>query len=184
MEKQEEIIKKVAEILNDLKIQYFITGGLAVVVWGRPRFTADVDVVIEIESAKTKELVSELSRINGYVYIDEKTALNALKTSGEFNFIDPVSGFKFDFFVAENDFFSKSQMSRKIQKKFLGSKIYFTSPEDFIVSKLVWFEKTGSDRHLEDIESVIKIQKKLNWKYIKKWSKIKKLDHILSKLIK
>lgn len=183
--KQEETIIKISEILNDLGIKHFITGGLAVVAWGRPRFTADVDVVIEIEEAGIKKLVAKLSKINEFVYIEEAAAMEALKTSGEFNFIDPISGFKFDFFISKkNDLLAQSQMSRRVRKDFLNSNMYFASPEDLIVSKLIWYQKTKSNRHLEDVESIIKIQKKLDWEYIIKWSKIEGLDHILSKFTK
>lgn len=36
----EKLLCKIAEILEKLRIPYIITGGFAVAVWGRPRFTA------------------------------------------------------------------------------------------------------------------------------------------------
>jgi hypothetical protein len=34
--------------LEDAKIPYMITGGVAAVIYGDPRFTRDVDVVVEL----------------------------------------------------------------------------------------------------------------------------------------
>ena len=44
----EDLLKKIAEIFDELKIPYAITGGMAVSVWGRPRFTADIDIIVEL----------------------------------------------------------------------------------------------------------------------------------------
>ena len=48
-EDPKHLLVSIARILDDLKIPYLITGGIAVLVWGRPRFTADIDVVIEVQ---------------------------------------------------------------------------------------------------------------------------------------
>ena len=34
-----DLLINVAEILKRLKIPYLVTGGMAVMIWGRPRFT-------------------------------------------------------------------------------------------------------------------------------------------------
>jgi Na+/glutamate symporter len=44
----EELLKKIAKILDDLKIPYAVTGGFAVSIWGIPRYTADIDIIIEL----------------------------------------------------------------------------------------------------------------------------------------
>ena len=42
----EGLLIKIADTLKDLKVPYIITGGMAVSVWGRPRYTADIDIVV------------------------------------------------------------------------------------------------------------------------------------------
>lgn len=44
----EQLLSKIAKILKDLKISYAVTGGFAVIVWGKPRFTADIDIIVEL----------------------------------------------------------------------------------------------------------------------------------------
>lgn len=44
----ETLLYKVAKILQELKISYAVTGGMAVIAWGKPRYTADIDIVIEL----------------------------------------------------------------------------------------------------------------------------------------
>lgn len=86
---QEALLKKLAEILHKLDIPYLITGGVAVVVWGRPRFTADIDIVVELASEKLDRFAEELLAIEKDVYLDKKMMQDALKHEGEFNFIHP-----------------------------------------------------------------------------------------------
>lgn len=40
-----KLLIKIAKILKELKIPYLVTGGVAVLIWGRPRFTADIDIL-------------------------------------------------------------------------------------------------------------------------------------------
>ena len=75
-------------------------------------------------------------------------------------------------------------MKRRKFKKILGGNIAFVSPEDLILSKLIWRKKSGSTRHLEDIESVITIQKKLDWRYIKRWAKLQGTEKYLKLVLK
>ena len=43
LESPTDLLILISKILDGLRIDYFISGGFAVSVWGRPRFTADVD---------------------------------------------------------------------------------------------------------------------------------------------
>lgn len=166
-----KVVVKIAGILRDVGIPYFITGGFAVSVWGRPRATFDIDVVIELVEPKVGALASALRKIYKAGYIDEISALDAIRHQSEFNFIDPLTGLKVDFWVTKQDELSLLKLKRKIPKKISGKTVYFISPEDLILSKLVWHRMGESTRQLEDIESVLKISgKKLDMKYIQKWA--------------
>ena|SRR3989344_9616641 len=176
---------KVAEILQKLKIPYMVTGGMAVFVWGRPRFTADIDIIVELDLATAGNLIPVLRSLSEVSYIDEDAVENAIKNFGEFNFIDGESGMKVDFWVLKDNSFDISRIKRRIPKKILGEKIYFISSEDLILSKLEWYQKSQSSRHLEDIDSIIKISgKKLDMKYLRKWAEALEIKNILDKLLR
>jgi len=59
MTEQEELLKRISKILIKLDISYVVTGGVAVTVWGRPRFTADIDLAIELVPSKLNRLANE-----------------------------------------------------------------------------------------------------------------------------
>lgn len=47
-----KVVVQIASIFDNVKIPYFITGGFAVSVWGRPRATFDIDIVVELTEPK------------------------------------------------------------------------------------------------------------------------------------
>ena len=162
------LLTNIAKILDKLKIPYVITGGMAVSVWGRIRFTADIDIVVELLPKNVKVLVKELMKLDKDVYISEDAIMEALKYHSEFNFIDPNSQMKVDFWVV-NDQFNKEKIKRGITKKIQNQKVVFISPEDLIVSKLLWHQESESTRQLEDIEGVLSVSK-VDLKYVKTWA--------------
>ena len=164
------LLKKVAEMLEILKIPYAITGGMAIYIWGRPRFTADIDIIIELREKDTALLMRALKQIDEAGYIDANAMRRAIEKRGEFNFIDNVSGVKVDFWVVGEDEFSRLKLKRRIPKMILGEKAYFLSPEDLILSKLLWSKESESELQLKDIESILKFQKELDLEYIRKWA--------------
>lgn len=164
------LLKSIVLIFERLGLPYLVTGGMAVLIWGRPRFTADIDIVVKIKPSDVNGLVKALKDLGESGYIDEDVATEIVRSGGEFNFVDGVTGVKIDFWVSSNDLFDLSRFERRSTKEILGQKIYFTSPEDLILSKLKWFKESGSNRHLEDAESVLKISgKDLNMQYLGEW---------------
>lgn len=178
-----DLLVNIAKILRQLKIPYLITGGMAVLIWGRPRFTADIDIVLELKLQKKEDLIKALKRIGKAGYIDEKAVEEALINKGEFNFIDGQTGIKIDFWILTNSNFDLSRLKRRRVKKITGESVYFSSPEDLILSKLHWHKESGSDRHLEDVESIFKISgKKLDQKYLKQMAGQLKVQEILKEI--
>ena len=180
----EQLLYKIVAILKHLKIPYVVTGGFAVAVWGKPRFTADIDIIVELPMLKIRALAKSLLAIDKDVYVDELAMGTALKGKREFNFIHPQTGLKVDFWIMKGDEFSRMELKRAVIKKIDGQHIYFISPEDLILSKLLWYKASKSTRHLEDIESILKISK-VDLKYIKqsavRQSTTKILEDLLNK---
>lgn len=180
------LLARIAKILKRLEIPYLITGGIAVLVWGRPRFTADIDIVVEIGEMGITKFALALKGLGKFGYVDEKMMRDAIRREDEFNFIDGNTGVKVNFWVwRKNDPFDVSRLQRRVAKKVLGETIYFTSPEDLILIKLRWYKDSLSSRQLEDVESIIKISgKKLDWIYLESWAKKLKCWDLLVRLKK
>ena len=117
---QEELLRKISEILRKLRIPYIVTGGMAVLVWGRIRFTADIDIVVELLQSKVEVLIKALRALHTGGYISEEAVDDAIKRNGEFNFIDGNSGVKVDFWVVSNGVSLQQDFKRAIIKTVNG----------------------------------------------------------------
>lgn len=181
----EELLAKIVEILGDLKIPYAITGGFAISVWGRPRSTNDIDIIVEMTEKNVKPLVSRIVALKKDIYADEDMVRDATERKSEFNFIDPDMGIKVDFFVLADNAYNKLKIKRAILRDVFGvTKAYFVSPEDLILSKLLWSKESSSWKQREDIKTVLNNSKiKLDFKYINSWSKKQGTSEILEELL-
>ena len=64
---------------------------------------------------------------------------------------------------------NKNEIKRAVSRNFEGYNINFVSPEDLILSKLLWFQESQSTRQLEDIKSVLAITN-VDLKYVRNWA--------------
>lgn len=178
------LLIEIGKIFEKLKLPYLVTGGMAVLVWGRPRFTAYIDIVLEIEPNSVSDLVNALKGLHEAGYVDEDVVNEMVKSGGEFNFIDGATGIKIDFWTLKKDSFDMSRLKRRIAKDISGYKVYFTSSEDLILSKLKWYNETHSARHLQDIESVLEISKsELDLGYLNEWAEKLQVSEEFAKLL-
>ena len=166
------LLAAVAKALNELRLPYLVTGGMSVTLWGRPRFTADIDVVLGAEPNDLHALAQVLRQMGNQIYFDEDAMREAYTSEGEFNVVDGKSGMKVDFWIVRRaDPFSASQLARRVGKRIAGETVYFSSPEDLILSKLLWHRRVPSDRQLDDVKSVIAVSGAgLDHAYLREWA--------------
>lgn len=179
-----KLLANVARVFDQMDIPYLVTGGMAVLIWGRPRFTADIDIVVELKPSDVAGLVEALRQLGENGYIDEEVVREIVKNGGEFNFVDGTTGIKVDFWLFDNTGFDKSRLERRVAKKILDQDVYFASPEDLILSKLKWYRESFSNRHIEDVESVFQISKTgLDLNYLRVWADKLGVSDQLGKLL-
>ncbi len=177
---EEEVFKKVIDLFDKHDIPYMLTGGLAVTVWGRARSTLDIDIVLDIKKDDIKKLVNAFQKEN--FYIDEETVEMALNKKVSFNAIDRETNTTIDCYLVGNNEYEAARFKRKIVKHIVGVKVNVISPEDLILIKLQWYKNSGSTRHLEDAESILKITE-VDLKYIKEWAKKQETMEIFDKFL-
>ena len=85
-----------------------------------------------------------------------------------FNIIDHASGFKADFVVLKNEPFRQEEFNRRKKIDFFDKTIYVVSPEDLLISKVIWIQDYQSAQQAEDIKNLTAIEN-MDWSYIKKW---------------
>ena len=172
-----DLLKKISSCFNVLGISYIVTGSIASIAYGESRFTNDIDVVADIKTEHIPGLLKHFPE-NEY-YIDGDSIKNAIYREFQFNIIHPTSGLKVDVIIKKSSQFDNSRFERIHRFQFDDIDVNFASPEDVIIKKMDFYKLGGSEKHLRDIMSIIKISKEsINFNYIKEWVTVLSLDEI------
>lgn len=180
---QTDVLKLIIEKLEQSKIDYFITGSIASSYYGIPRFTHDIDVVVNISTTRQVDDIINLFEKEGYISRDG--IMEAMTGSGMFNFIHASSGFKVDFWIHRVDPFERSCFERAGKVEILeGLWANMTSPEDILLHKIIWDKITPSERQMADVRGIIAVQgEKLDTGYLIRWAKFLGIDNKILELL-
>jgi hypothetical protein len=170
-------------VFERLGLRYLVTGSLATVFYGEPRFTNDIDIVVDLPATHVAELCAAFP--SPEFYVSPESALQAVARKGQFNVIHPSSGLKLDLIVPADTAFNRSRIARA--RSLYPAPDYvasFSSPEDVILMKLDFHRKGGSDKHLRDIAGVLRISgEQLDRAYLDSWARDMGLDEIWQALL-
>lgn len=169
---QSELLHLVVEALERMGLDYFVTGSLATIYYGEPRFTNDIDVVVRLPAQRISEFCRQFPPAT--FYVSEEAARQAVRAGSLFNILHPESGLKADIITPTDDAFTHSEFARKVRREAdpqLSFDAMFASPEDVIIKKMDFYREGGSEKHLRDIASVLKVRgRQIDHDYIAKWA--------------
>jgi hypothetical protein len=166
----EKQLKALINLFETIKIPYAILGGLAVILYGEPRLTMDIDVNISLPS----------NHIGQFLIIAKKTGFlpscNSVKTFVKKTGVIPMKFMKTkppgrcDIIIAENSLEHMALKRAKLKK--IGSlNAKFITAEDLLIHKIA----SDRPRDIEDLKGILMRQRnKLDISYILFW--LKKLD--------
>lgn len=144
--------------LNRGGIEYMVTGGLAAIVYGHPRLTLDVDLVIRLPAKSASTFTSLWSTDEFYVPPVEVVVEESSRVgSGHCNVIHNTSMLRGDVYFAGNDDLAAWALGRRVVRVVQGEAVQFAPIEYVILSKLRYFLDGGSDRHLRDIARMLEV---------------------------
>jgi hypothetical protein len=173
-------------ILQQLGLRYFAVGSVASSIHGVPRFTNDVDLLIEIDAAAIDEIAS-LAEPDFYIDADE--AKRSIRIGRAFNLLHLASASKIDVFPIGSDPFHASELARAAEREWVtpdgrAITLQVASAEDTVLSKLRWYKMGGmvSDRQWSDIMGVAS-RTDLRWDYLREWAPRLGLTELLQRLV-
>ncbi len=154
---QSDLLVFLCRHLERIGIRYFITGSQATIAYGEPRFTNDIDVVVDLNESNCDQFCAGFPQPE--FYFNRETARQECHREGMFNIIHPDSGQKIDVVIAKKSSFDQMRFDRSVRIPIADDCLaVFSSPEDIILKKMEWHEKGGGDRHLRDIAGILKIR--------------------------
>ena len=144
------------EPLERLGLPYCITGSVAASIYGEPRLTADIDVVLLLRVEDIAALRSAFPDSAYYVPPEETLRLEAGRSSrGMFNLIHHMSQFKADIYLAARDPLHAWALAHRRRIDLEGGGAWIAPPEYVILRKLEYLREGGQDKHVRDIRFIL-----------------------------
>ncbi len=185
-----DFITVFVSLLNRTGIRYMITGSVACVVYGEPRLTHDVDLVLEVSAgAAVKKILEAFPLDEFYCPPFESLMIEAKRPlRGHFNLIHHETGLKADIYTVGQDPLHHWAMANRKSFQISGEQVWLAPPEYVILRKLQFYREGGSDKHLQDISGILEMlpeelnlewlgQKIADYGLTGEWEKALKLAH-------
>ncbi|MFH1147549.1 MAG: nucleotidyl transferase AbiEii/AbiGii toxin family protein [Pseudomonadota bacterium] len=160
----EEILARTGACLDKNSIPYVIIGGQALLLYGEPRLTRDIDMVLGIDIDELDRVVTVVKELglrhlpedlDGFV--NETMVLPA---------VDETTGIRVDFIFSLTPY-ELGAIKRANKVRILGQEISFAAPEDVIIHKIF----AGRPRDMEDIRSILLKNPSIEVGYVRGWLK-------------
>lgn len=172
----ERLLKKVALHLKKASIPYMVIGGQAVLLYGEPRLTRDIDITLGM-GVDGLDKVKKIIQITGLNSLVQKER-EFVERNMVLPTIDRKSGIRVDF-IFSFSLYERQAIERAKDIKLGRSLVRFASLEDVVIHKII----AGRARDLEDVKSILLKNPKYDRAYIAKW--LKQFDKSLrSRLLK
>lgn len=144
--------------LEQAGLEYMITGGVASVIYGDPRFTRDVDVVLELGESGIQRFIAAFDTGDFYLPPEETLTDEVLRPEGgHFNVIHHDTALRADVYLAGHVPLHRWALDRVLRLPLGGEAISVAPIEYVILRKLQYFRDSGSDRHLRDISMMLRL---------------------------
>jgi hypothetical protein len=117
-----------------------------------------VGILILLFILKKKNIDRFIQHFQEGYYFDKDSIQDAIKRKSLFNIIDHAFGFKADFVVLKNEPFRQEEFNRRKKVDFFVKTIYVVSPEDLLISKVIWIQDYQSAQQTEDIKNLSAVE--------------------------
>ncbi|MEO8549483.1 MAG: hypothetical protein ABI678_05905 [Kofleriaceae bacterium] len=152
-----ELIEPFISRLERLALPYMVTGSLAGILYGEPRMTHDVDIVIALAMADVERFVAAFPLEEFYCPPEDVLAIEVRRGQrGHANLIAHATGFKADIYIAFDELHRWGLAHRRAIH--LDALTMHVAPIEYvIVRKLEYYREGGSAKHLRDIRSMLAV---------------------------
>lgn len=159
-----ELLKKLAQALDAGGFPYMVIGGQAVLLYGEPRLTRDIDLT----------LGASLDRLGEVVCLVQDSGLEILVDPEEFTAKtlvlpcrDHLTGIRVDFMFSWSEY-ERQALARCREVVLDDVSVTFAAPEDLVIHKII----AGRPRDLEDVRLILIKNPQIDQPYILDWLRV------------
>ena len=160
----EKILSSIGASLNKRDIPYMIIGGQAVLLYGEPRLTRDIDITLGVNIDHLDELLAVVQELT--LKPLPKDLKSFVRQTMVLPALDETTGIRVDFIFSFTPYETEA-IKRAKKIKIMDREVNFASPEDLIIHKIF----AGRPRDIEDVRTVLLKNPDIDVQYIRKWLK-------------
>jgi len=177
--------------LNKAGVPYVITGAVASIIYGEPRLTNDLDLVVLMKTEDIENFVHVFPSAEFYCPPPEVLRIEIKRPyRGHFNVIHHETGMKADIYLAGEDDLHRWALSLRRAILFEAEQVWVAPPEYVIIRKLEYYREGDSEKHLRDIVGMLELSsKEIDFNQIdafaeryglkKEWVKVKEMAGLI-----
>jgi predicted nucleotidyltransferase len=166
------LIEKIAKEFEKYRIAYMIIGGQAVLIYGEPRLTKDIDITIGANIDRYKDVLNVVQNLN--LKILPKDPYKFVKETMVLPILDERTGIRIDLIFSFSEY-EREALKRVNKIKIDNTYVSYISVEDLIIHKII----SGRERDIEDLKIILIKNKRIDEKYILKW--LKEFEKVLNR---
>ena len=138
--------RELLQLLNEFQVEYLIVGGFAVMKYGEPRYTKDLDIWIHNSQQNSSQLVQALTKFGAPLEHDGITAQTFTEAQVVYQIgIAPV---RIDILTEITGVEFNDAWKKRVKSTFFGVPVHLISLDDLIANK----RALGRDSDLKDLK--------------------------------
>lgn len=147
----DSLLAHLAGVLSQRAVPWYLFGAQAVVLWGRPRLTADFDVTVRLPDGDLSAFVADMAEAGFQLRVPD--AQEFVRRARVLPFVHAPSGVPLDLVLAGPGL--EEEFLRRVRwMAIAGRQIPVISPEDLLITKVL----AGRPKDIEDVQGVLAAQ--------------------------
>ncbi len=139
-----------------------VIGGQAVLLYGEPRLTRDIDITLGVNVDELDKILRITSNLRLKVLVEDEQ--DFVKRTMVLPVMEEESGIRIDF-IFSFSLYEKQAIERAKEIKLGRTSVRFGSLEDVVIHKVI----AGRPRDIEDVKSILAKNPNYDLDYIEKW---------------
>jgi predicted nucleotidyltransferase len=160
----QKLLTKIANELERLRLSYMVIGDQAILLYGEPRLTKDIDITLGVGVEGLTQITDLVRGLSLKVLVDDPEAF--VHKTMVLPVIEDASGIRVDFIFSHFPY-EQQALTRIREVPFGATTVKFASLEDVVIHKII----AGRGRDIEDVRSILLKNQDYDADYITRWLK-------------
>lgn len=156
-----QLLERLARALDEARLPYMIIGGQAVLLYGEPRLTRDIDITLGVDMDRQADIVAVATTLSLTPLVAPESFT---KQTMVLPCLDQATGIRIDFIFSFTPY-ERQAIDRAARVSIGNAQVRFATVEDLIIHKML----AGRPRDHEDVTGILLKQPHLDLAYVRHW---------------